>query len=322
MNQRENYLAVAKGGKGEFVPSFTDDANVFAMPFWFPDPVTKMDFMNIKWVTNDAGKMPDENHRAMEDITKWREIINFPVLSELDWEGMAKNFHDNKDPDKVNIAMLNTAGLFLIPINMMGWVDGLCAIYEEPEELEALISRLTDFLLEIMTYYKKYIKPDIIFTGDDLASATGPFISSEVWEKMYKPYFKKLIDSIHDAGALCEFHNCGNNSWLIDEYIRMGVDICQLPEPNDELMKNKEEYKNRLVITGGWDRHGEGSMPFASEEAVRKSVRDAIDTWGKDGGLIFWDGGIVGTSEDSNNKRKWVADELENYGKRKEALGK
>jgi len=315
MNQRENYLITAKGGKGEFVPSFPVDCNIFALPFWMPDPETKMDFMNIKWVTNDAGKMPDENHRAMDDISKWREIIQFPVLKDLDWENMAKAFHETKDPDKVNIAMLNTAGLFLIPVNMMGWVDGLCAIYEEPEELEALISALTDFLLEICGYLKEYIRPDIVFTGDDLASATGPFISPEIWEKMYKPYFKKIIDAIHDMGALAEFHNCGNNQWLIGEYIEMGVDICQLPEPNEALLKDKEKYGSRLVITGGWDRHGEGSMPFASEEAVRKSVVDAIDTWGKDGCLIFWDGGIVGTSEDSMNKMKWVTDEFMRYSR-------
>jgi len=315
MNKRENYLITAKGGKGEFVPSFPADVNVFALPFWKAiDPQTGTDFMNVKWVKNDAGSMPDESHRAMDDITKWREIIKFPVLSELDWEGMAKAFNDNRDPEKADIAMLNTAGIFLIPINMMGWVDGLCAIYEEPEEFEALISALTDFIVELAGYINKYIKPDVMFTGDDLASANGPFVSKEIWNKMYKPYFIKIIDAIHEGGAMAEFHNCGNNQWLIDEYMEIGVDICQLPEPNEDLLRAKEKYGSRLVLTGGWDRHGEGAMPGAPEDVVRKSVRDAIDIYGKDGGLIFWDGGICGTSDDSKQKMAWVLDELAKYG--------
>jgi len=55
-------------------------------------------------------------------------------------------------------------------------------------------------------------------------------------------------------------------------------------------------------------------MPGASEPVVRQSARKAIDEFGKDGALIFWDGGIAGESEDSNNKRTWVYDELKRYG--------
>lgn len=315
MNQRENYLCAARGGKPEYVPNFMADGNVFALPFWRAiDPVTGTDFMNIKWVTNDAGSMPDENWRAMDDIKKWREIVKFPVISEMDWDKMKAEFESRKDPNKVNIAMLNTAGLFLIPINMMGWVDGLCAIYEEPEELKSFVGAIADFLVELCGYIAKYIHPDIIFTGDDVASTGGPFVSPAVWADIYKPNFQKLVDAVHSAGALCEFHNCGNCDWLIDEYIEMGVDICQLPAPNEALLAAKKRYGSRLVLTGGWDRHGAGSMPGASEEVVRESVRVAIDTYGADGALIFWDGGIVGSSEDSKNKMRWVLDELNSYG--------
>ena len=150
-------------------------------------------------------------------------------------------------------------------------------------------------------------------TGDDIANATGPFVSRETWTELYRPYFKKIVDAIHEVGALAEFHNCGRCAWLIDECLDIGCDILQLPEPDDDLCRAKKQYGNRLVITGGWDRHGEGSMPNATEEEVRRSVHTALDEWGKDGGLIFWDGGIVGTSEDSRNKMKWVTDEFRKY---------
>ena len=90
--------------------------------------------------------------------------------------------------------------------------------------------------------------------------------------------------------------------------------LCFQRKPNKSLLEDKRRFGSRLVITGGWDRHGPGSMPDAPEEVVRQSVRDGIDTWGSDGALIFWDGGIVGSGEDANNKRRWVADELQKYG--------
>ncbi|KNZ43568.1 hypothetical protein AKG39_00575 [Acetobacterium bakii] len=306
----------AHGEKPLWVPSFIEDSNVFMPDFWMEvDPDTGTDFCNIRWLENDAGRMPDGRWRAIENLDQWRETVKFPDLSSLDWKEIAECFKLMSDSEKVDIAMLNTNGIFLIPIDMIGWVDGLCAIYEEPEELEAFISAITDFLVEIVKYLGEYIHPDIVFTGDDLAAANGPFISKEVWDFMYKPYFKKIIEAIHEIGALAEFHCCGNCQFLIDEFLEIGVDICQLPEPNASLMQKKEQYGNKLVLTGGWDRHSTAAFPGASEEIVRQSVHKAIDAYGKNGGLIFWDGGIVGTSEDSQKKMAWVLDELTKYGK-------
>jgi hypothetical protein len=110
-------------------------------------------------VENDAGRMPDEKWRAMENLDQWRETVKFPKVAELDWPEMAERFKSMSDPEKVNIAILNTNGIFLIPIDMIGWVDGLCAIYEEPEELEAFISAITDFLVEVVKYFGAYIHP-------------------------------------------------------------------------------------------------------------------------------------------------------------------
>lgn len=312
---RENYLMAARGEKPYWVPSFTEDCNVLMPDFWNQvDTVTGTDFCNVKWIENDYGKMPREDWRAMKEIGDWREIVKFPDPSKMDWEGMVERVKVMGSPDKVNMALLNTSGIFLIPINMLGWVDGLCSIYDDPEELEAFTSELTDFLCDIVRYIGKYFHPDIISTGDDVASASGPFISKEIWQSMYKPYFRKICDAIKAEGALVEFHCCGNCQYLIEEFIDIGVDICQLPEPNESLLRDKERFGKRLVMTGGWDRHGPGCLPDAPEDVVRESVHTAIDTYGKDGGLIFWDGGICGRSEDAKNKTRWVLDELKKYG--------
>ncbi len=316
ITKKENYLMAARGEKPEWVPSFVEESNIFMPPFWDEvNPETGTDFCNVKWVENDAGKMPDERWKAMEHIGMWRQTAKFPDLATLDWKAMAEQFKKQSDPEQVNIAMLNTNGIFLIPINMIGWVDGLCAIYEEPEELEAFVSRITDFLVEVVGYFGEYIHPDIVFTGDDVAAGNGPLISMQIWEDMYKPYFKKIIDAVHDIGALAEFHCCGNCQGFIDEFLEIGSDICQLPVPNEALLQSKEKYGNRLVMTGGWDRRSKASLPGAPEDVVRESVHTAIDTYGKDGALIFWDGGVVGSSQDSKQKLAWILDELSIYGK-------
>ena len=247
ITKRENYLITARGGKGVWLPCFMEDANMFMLPFWRAvDPVTEKDFCGIRWVENEFGRMPDERYRAIEDISEWHDAVKFPVLSELDWEGMRADFLKRRDPEKVDLAMLNTHGIFLIPVNMLGWVEGLCSIYENREELESFIAALTDFLVELAGYIGKYIHPDIISTGDDVAASTGPFISKDVWDDLYRPYMKRIIDAVHAQGALAEFHCCGNCGYLIQEFLDIGADICQLPAPDADLRRDKERFGSRL----------------------------------------------------------------------------
>jgi hypothetical protein len=182
MTKKENYLIAARGGKPEWVPCFPEDSNVFMPDFWNEvDPVTGADLFNVKWIEDESGRMPDEKRPAMDAISQWRSTAKFPNPGDLDWEGMYKRYMGNYDACKVSIAMLNTSSIFLIPVNMIGWVEALAAIYEDREELESFVSAITDFLVELVPYIFRYFKPDIIFTGDDLAAATGPFISKEIW---------------------------------------------------------------------------------------------------------------------------------------------
>lgn len=315
LTARENYMIAARGGKPERIPLFPFDANMFMPDFWaWRDPETGADFCNVRWVKNEAGEMPEPGWIAMEDICEWRDIVKFPKVSEMDWDGMLKRYNETRDPGKVDIAMINTNGIFLIPINMMGWTEGLCALVEEPEEYEAFVSAITDFFVELIEYVGKYFHPDIIMSGDDFAAARGPFVSLETFREMYKPYIRKITDAVHKVGALEEFHCCGNCQFLTKEFFDAGVDIVQLPEPNDELLADKKELGSRFVMNGGWDRHGPGNVAGATEEDVRKSVRVAMDTYGKDGGLIFWDGGIIVTGEEEQRRMDWLVDEARTYG--------
>ncbi|MDR2107968.1 MAG: hypothetical protein LBP28_00720 [Coriobacteriales bacterium] len=313
LSPKENYRKVLAGEKPERLPVFPEDANFFVPSLWDPDPETHRDWMGVLWIDEKSGRMPDVVHPVMSSVAQWREL-QFPDLARIDWEGEVARFKENYDPDKIDIAMIHSNGPFLLPINVLGWEEGLAAIYEEPEELEAFVTAIVDFLIELAGYIHRYVKPEVMFSGDDLASANGPFVSKAVWENFYKAQFQRIVNAVHELGARVEFHNCGNNGYLIEEFLNLGVDICQLPMPNDQLLADRQRFGKRLIITGGWDRIGEASKADASEAVVRKSARTAIDDYGKDGGLIFWDGGIIGDDQAATDKRTWLYDEVRRYG--------
>lgn len=318
MNARENYLIAARGGKPQWVPVFFNDSNTFVAPHIFADPETGKDIYGVSWSFADVvGAMPDLLNPIMSDISQWRTLVSFPDLDAEDWKGMAEAFFATADPDKVNVAMVNTYGPFLVPIHMLGWEEGMLAIYDNPTELFAFMSAITDFICANTDHVAEYIKPEIYSLGDDIAGSNGPFISFEVWRELYRPLYQRIIDKIHGYGALAEFHCCGNNMWLIDELIDMGIDIWQLPMPNADLLERKQRFGSRLVITGGWDRFSPAGRIGASEQEVRASARLAVDNYGSEGGLIFWDGSIFNAPNDPNAQERmgWLYDEIDRYSR-------
>ena len=273
--------------------------------------------MGIKWgVQKDESisAMPEEGYFAMTDISQWREVVQWPDLEAIDWDKVKADFMETYDPDKATIILLAAWSLFLIPIQMLGWTEGLCALLEEPEEFKAFGDALTDFQIDLLDHYCKYvIVPDEVLTGDDMSNANGPFFSREVWDEVFKDNFKRITDAIHSYGALAAFHNCGNNGYLVEAFLEIGADRLQCPMPTEELV---EQY-DRLGFSmeGGWECRGPGNVPGADEETVRESVRLAFDRFGRKGGYTFWDGGIAGSTEDAAKKREWVYDEMDKYGR-------
>lgn len=55
-------------------------------------------------------------------------------------------------------------------------------------------------------------------------------------------------------------------------------------------------------------------MPHTSEEDTRQAVRDCINAYFADGGMIFHAGSTFGTTEDAIRRFNWVYDEAEKYG--------
>ena len=319
LTPRENYLAAVHCEKPEWVPVFGEDANMVPPFAWDPDPATGRDWLGITWRQDDPAMapMPDISRPAMTDIEQWRETVAWPDLGLIDWDDRVRAF--TEDPswssDKATICMANTHGIFLAPVNMLGWVEALVAMVEEPEEYGAFVDRLTDFTIEFVELLGEHFHPDIIFSGDDFASGTGPFISRETFGSLFADNLRRIAETIHGTGALAEFHCCGNCQWLIDEMVACGYDIAQLPMPNEALHESMERHRGRLAMTGGWDRQGPASKPGAPEEVVRQSVHEAIDTWGTDGGLVFWDGGIIPNNDGDRLKLEWLMDELHSYGR-------
>jgi len=137
----------------------------------------------------------------------------------------------------------------------------LCAVGFERMPLwirkeKALTKRYLDWCFELilkgtMAIIDAGVK--VILQGDDFAYKTGPVFSPKVLEEMFGPYYKKIIEAVHDRGAKIILHSCGDNTVLFDMFIRWGFDGFHAYETtsNVDIFREKKIHGQVTTIMGG-----------------------------------------------------------------------
>lgn len=321
LTNKENYMRVLNRQCPESVPMgiFTMMRPSILNARRNPDG-SGFDCFGIEYVVSEesgfaGGFIPKPGDFMIEDITKWRDIVTVPDLSGVDWEAMAKKDTEKLDRSTGPVMSDAVTGFFQGLINYMGFTEGLCACYEEPEEVQALMEWMTDFNMEVAKNIIKYYKPDALWMPDDVATARSPFISKDMFQELFKPYWKKYTELFLDAGIPCQLHCCGECMMLIDDFVDCGFSAWDPAQTMNDLKAVKDRYGNNFAIVGGWDGSGRAADPDATEEEIRALVRARIDELGAGGGLV-WQGGVNARPDMPNlaERNGWIYDEVAKYG--------
>ena len=316
LTRRENALKVINGEMPDFVPVYITDFTIGCFSeFW---PPKSPDQFGVNWVPDPAGHMVDPAQETLKDITRWRERVNLPSIDELDWDGLAAGLAARHDPgEKLLSFWVGTpvGGVFLPIMNMMGFEEGLIALMEEPEAVKEFVDYCTDYFVELIYALGERVRPDAIEWFDDICSQQSLFMSYSVYEELFKDSQYRIIGAINEVGAIPQMHCCGNCELVVDDFVNMGVKIWEPVQASlNDVKYYHKKYGTKLVYNGLWVVDQERAMPNTPEEDVRAAVRDCIDEYFGEGGMIFHAGSTFGTTEEAQQRFKWVYDEAEKYG--------
>ena len=321
LTEKENFLRLVDGEQPEYLPKYDffgwgGGASMFRDQK-SPDGYT-LDEFGVEYTTSEAsmgGMMPVPGRIFLKDIRQWRDVVKVPSLRDVDWEQMAKK--DLKDKDLANKPLiLHNAGYFMTLMNMMGFVDGLCAMQEEPEEVYALFDYLSGYYLEKEKGLLKYYHGDIYELADDTAAMQFPFISAETYRQLVKPFHRREAELALNAGLRVGMHDCGKCECFIDDWIDIGVRLWEPAQVGNDLAAIQQKYKGKLTFAGGWDNQGPISFPETPDEALAQALRDYIDAYAPGGGFAYM-ASVVGSQGDDyfQRKMKLVDQVYEDYGR-------
>ncbi|MGD2095556.1 MAG: uroporphyrinogen decarboxylase family protein [Phycisphaerales bacterium] len=134
-------------------------------------------------------------------------------------------------------------------------------------------------------------KVQVVFvSGTDFGTQRAPFISTQAYRDLYKPFQKQINDKIHELTNWKVFiHSCGSIYQLIPDMIDAGFDVLnpvQCSAAEMDPVRLKKEFGDKLVFWGG-GVDTQRTLPFSTPDDVYKEVRQRIDVFNNNGGFVF-----------------------------------
>ncbi len=126
--------------------------------------------------------------------------------------------------------------------------------------------------------------------GTDFGMQQGTLISVETFRDLFKPFYKKINEWIHDnTGWKTFMHSCGSIYELIPDIIESGFDILnplQIAAKDMDPARLKKEFGKDLVFWGG-GINTQGSLANGTPQEVKEEARRLIDIFNAGGGFVF-----------------------------------
>lgn len=191
------------------------------------------------------------------------------------------------DPSNIpGVAVANPKGI-------RSYQDWCMAQLLYPEYIEAVFEMQTENCIKNLEIYKQAVGDniDVInISGTDFGTQVGPIMSLDTFRELYKPYFKRMNDWVHNnTNWKTHYHCCGAIETFIEDFIDMGVDVLnpvQLSAAGMDARQLKDKYGSRITFWGG-GVDTQGLLPTGTPEQVKEQVKERLDILARDGGYVF-----------------------------------
>ncbi|NMC38586.1 MAG: methyltransferase [Bacteroidales bacterium] len=240
----------------------------------------------------------DDSSLRLED-----NLEEFTLITDHDLEYWKRQASRAENSGKGVIASLGGTALgdiALVPAIQLKNPKGIRGVSEwyistliREDFVKDIFDRQTDIAIENLRRIYGSIgnRIDAAFIcGTDFGTQNSTFCSSETYERVWKPYYKKVNDWIHrNTGWKTFKHSCGAIETFLNLFIESGFDIINPVQINAAGMDPsvlKKKYGDRIVFWGG-GVDTQGVFAFGTPQQVREQVKRQCGILNENGGFVF-----------------------------------
>jgi uroporphyrinogen-III decarboxylase len=159
--------------------------------------------------------------------------------------------------------------------------------------LKEVFDRQSEIAVENLKLYYQAVGDKIAvlyLCGADFGTQNAPMCSTQLFDEVYLPYYRRMTDWIHQNTKWKIFkHTCGSIMPLIPSLIKAGIDILnpvQNSAVNMDAKTLKDKFGDKLTFWGG-GVDTQGTLPFGTPQEVYDQVTERIDIYNRGGGFVF-----------------------------------
>jgi hypothetical protein len=258
--------------------------------------------------TVGAQMVPPATH-ICPDPRDWREKLVFPDLDSIDFgKGKEKFLPMFDNSQKMNMYVMQN-GMFERLLDIADSMEVFVWLKEEPEDAIAYANAMADYKIKVIDkVIDNWVPIDFFALSDDWGTQHAPFMSPEMYERIFFRPTKRIADHIHARGYYVNCHSCGKINDLVP-YIAQFADMWE-GQPMNDHKALKKKLGDRLAFTIHLDP-AVAENPDATEGELVKAVRDSIDAYGYDGGMVMFSMGA------SPSATEIIAHETFEYSRKK-----
>ena len=176
--------------------------------------------------------------------------------------------------------------VFSIPRYLTGMENLLMAIAAEPDLVTALVALSVEVNLEMAKEVAKR-GADFVWTGDDYAGNTGPFMSPDHFRTLFYPGLKRVAAGFKELGLPFIKHCDGNLRPIIDMMIDSGISCLDPIDPQGgmDLAQVKARFGDRVALKGNVDCTQ--VLVYGTIDEVAEATKEALRQGAPGGGYIL-----------------------------------
>ena len=195
------------------------------------------------------GKIAAENGELTPDL-----LVDQPIFLDPnhlnDYEGIRASLAHHKARGR--FCYIQTPGFFENFNGIFGIENQLMWLALYPDELNELYRRQAEWAVQFADHCID-LGIDMVHISDDWGAQKDLMFSPELWRKIVYPHFKKVVDHVHERGALCSLHSDGCVMKVLDGMAEMGIDLIHPWQESARMPYDVylDKYADKFAILGG-----------------------------------------------------------------------
>jgi hypothetical protein len=288
LTPKENLLRAIRRDHPEWVPDGLEATVTIASPVVERPAAAGLDDFGVHWsyeVGAEGGTYPTPGGHTINDICRWRDQVQIPDVSALDWSDVHAQAQA-VDREACLVMGFVEMGLFERSYLLLGMEAALVAYVAETDEMAHMLGAIADFKVEVIAALHEHAQLDILWYGDDWGTQSNLFLPPAIWRQTIKPHTQRIVDRIRALGIVVNQHSCGKIESIVGDMVEMGADMWNPCQPCNDLAQLKREHGDRLAFCGGIDSQFVLGRPGVTAQEVRAEVRRRIKDMSAGGGYI------------------------------------